>query len=274
MIADLTRVPADWLELREPADAEARDRGLVDQLRPHLPASGTAVIHDLACGTGSLGRWLAPLLPGPQRWVLHDLDEDLLAAAAANPPSHACDGSGVTVETRTSDVTCLRLEELADAALITASALLDLLTREELDRLIDVCVETTCPVLLSLSVVGRVELMPADPLDSRLASAFNAHQRRMTARGRLLGPDAVEAARAGFRRHGARVLIRPTPWRLGAAESRLTTEWLSGWIGAACEQSPELASEIDSYARRRLARARAGKLDVTVAHTDLLALPR
>src|SRR6185295_2716566 len=194
-------------------------------LRPHLPASDTLVIHDLACGTGSLGRWLAPLLPGPQRWVLHDLDEDLLEAAAANPPSHACDGSGVTVETRTSDVTCLRLEELADAALIAASALLDLLTREELDRLIDVCVETTCPVLLSLSVVGRVELRPADPLDFRLASAFNAHQRRMTARGRLLGPDAVEAARADFRNHGARVFIRPTPWRLGGAESRLTTEW-------------------------------------------------
>jgi len=27
-----------------------------------------------------------------------------------------------------------------------------------------------------------------------VAAAFNAHQRRMTPRGRLLGPDAVEAA--------------------------------------------------------------------------------
>ena len=274
MIAELTRVPAGWLELRELADAEARDRGLVEHLRPHLRARGTVVIHDLACGTGSFGRWLAPLLTGPQRWVLHDLDEDLLEAAAASPPLQASDGSTVTVETRTSDVTGLAPEDLADAALITASALLDLLTREELDRLIDVCAETRCPVLLSVSVVGRVELRPAHLLDSRLAAAFNAHQRRMTPRGRLLGPDAVEAARAGFRRHGARVLVRPTPWRLGATESRLASEWLAGWIAAACEQSPDLASEIDSYTRRRLAQAEAGELDVTVAHADLLALPR
>ena len=37
--------------------------------RPRLPATGPGSIHDLACGTGSMGRWLAPLLPGPQRWV-------------------------------------------------------------------------------------------------------------------------------------------------------------------------------------------------------------
>jgi hypothetical protein len=232
------------------------------------------VIHDLACGTGSFGRWLAPLLAGPQRWFLHDMYENVLVAATSNPPAQASDGSTVTVETRTSDVTGLGPEDLTDAAVITASALLDLLTREELDRLIDVCAETRCPVLLSLSVVGRVELRPAHPLDSCLASAFNAHQRRMTARGRLLGPDAVEAARDGFRRHGARTLIRPTPWRLGAAESRLASEWLAGWIAAACEQSPDLAPEIDSYARRRLGQAQAGELQVTVAHTDLLALPR
>ena len=107
-----------------------------------------------------------------------------------------------------------------------------------------------------------------------MASAFNAHQRRSTARGRLLGPDAVEAAGAGFRRHGARVLIRPTPWRLGAAESQLASEWLRGWMAAACEQSAELASDAASYARRRLAQARAGELDITVGHADLLAIPR
>ena len=75
-------------------------------------------------------------------------------------------------------------------------------------------------MLLALSVVGRVELAPADPLDSRVAAAFDAHQRRMTADGRLLGPDAVAAAADGFRRRGAEVLVRPSPWRLGAARGR------------------------------------------------------
>ncbi len=56
-----------WLDLRERADVAARSRELVSHLRPHLPAGGHLVIHDLGCGSGAMGRWLAPLLPGPQR---------------------------------------------------------------------------------------------------------------------------------------------------------------------------------------------------------------
>jgi hypothetical protein len=274
MIAERTRVSTDWLDLRERADAAARSRDLVAKLAPHLRAPATGlVIHDLASGTGSMGRWLAPLLPGPQSWVLHDLDADLLHVAAAKPPPSAADGAPVVVETRRCDVTQLRPDELAGANLITASALLDLLTRTELARLIDVCATSACPVLLSLSVVGRVDLAPADPLDSRVGAVFDAHQRRATAGGRLLGPDAVGAAVDGFRRLGAEVLVRPTPWQLGAADADLATEWFAGWIGAACEQYADLASDVGSYARRRLTEARAGELAVTVGHADLLVLP-
>jgi hypothetical protein len=271
MIAERVRVSADWLALREPADAAARDRELVDHLAPRIP--DRPVIHDLACGTGSMGRWLAPLLPGPQHWVLHDLDPDLLEVAAATPPGQAGDGAPVVTETRRTDVTRLSPDELAGAGLVTASALLDLLTQDELAGLIDVCAGTGCPVLLSLSVIGCVDLVPADPLDARLAAAFGAHQRRGTLRGRLLGPTAVAAAVEGFRRLGAEVLVRSTPWRLGSAEAELATEWLAGWIGAACEQSPGLASAADPYARQRVAQARAGDLSVAVGHADLLVLP-
>ena len=273
MIVERTRVSSEWLDLREPADAAARDPELVQRLRRHLPSTGCLMIHDLGCGTGSMGRWLAPLLPGTQHWILHDRDEDLLGVAAAELPGPAADGAPVSVETRPSDVTQLRPGDLADASLVTASALLDLLTRDELDGLIDVCTKAECPVLLSLSVVGRVDLVPADPLDSRVSAAFDAHQRRMTERGRLLGPDAVAAAVEGFRQRGAEVLVRPTPWLLGAAEADLAAEWFTGWIGAACEQSVDLASETGSYARRRLAEARAGELAVSVGHADLLVLP-
>ena len=273
MTVEGIRVSSEWLDLREPADAAARSRDLVEHLRRHLPATGRRVIHDLACGTGSMGRWLAPLLPGPQHWVLHDRDADLLDVAAADLPGPAADGASVVLETRRSDVTQLRPDDLADATLISASALLDLMTEAELAGLIDVCAKAGCPVLLTLSVVGRVDLAPADPLNSRVASAFDAHQRRMTVGGRLLGPDAVAAAIEGFRRLGAEVLVRPSPWLLGAAEADLTAEWFTGWIGAAYEQEVELASESGSYARRRLAEARAGQLAVTVGHADLLVLP-
>ncbi len=273
MTAEATRVSSSWLDLRERADAAARARELVGHLRRRLPNGGPQVIHDLACGSGAMGRWLAPLLPGPQRWILHDRDAELLALAAADVPGPAADGATVAVETRLSDITQLGREDLAGATLITASALLDLLTEEELVALIDACAAAGCPVLFALSVTGRVDLVPADRLDSRVAAAFDAHQRRPTPRGRLLGPDAVEAAVAGFRRLGAEVVVGPSPWRLGAAESDLAAEWFTGWVGAACEQEPALAADVELYRRCRLREAEAGTLAVTVGHVDLLALP-
>jgi trans-aconitate methyltransferase len=267
------RVSREWLALREPADAAARAADLVEHLGQHLPATGRRVIHDLGCGTGAMGRWLAPLLTGSQHWVVHDRDADLLEVAAADLPGPAADGAAVTVEARRSDITRLRPGDLADATLITASALLDMLHEDELAGLVALCAAAECPALLTLSVTGRVELTPADPLDRRVEAAFNAHQRRTTQAGRLQGPDAVAVAVAEFSRLGAEVLVRPSPWQLGATHAGLTAEWFTGWVGAACEQQVELAAETEAYTRRRLAQASAAQLAVTVAHADLLVLP-
>jgi hypothetical protein len=273
MSADVIRVSPTWLALRERADAEARAVDLAEALERALPAGGRRVIHDLGCGSGAMGRWLAPLLSGPQNWVLHDRDATLLALAAADAPGPAADGASVTVEARQTDLAKLQAGDLDGATVITASALLDLLTAEEMDRLAGLCAGAGCPVLLTLSVVGNVEITPADPLDRRVGAAFDAHQRRATNRGRLLGPDAVDFAAEAFRRQGAEVLVRPSPWRLGPTHAALAAEWFTGWVGAAQEQEPELTDECEPYARRRLEHASAGELTVTVGHADLLALP-
>ena len=273
MSAPAIRVSRKWLSLREPIDAAARACDLAEQLRRRTPAAGRWVIHDLGCGTGAMGRWLAPLLAGPQHWVVHDRDTELLALAAADRPGPAADGAPVTVEARHTDVARMHECDLAGATLITASALLDLLTENELDRLAGICAGAGCPVLLTLSVIGRVEITPAAPLDRRVALAFDAHQRRATERGRLLGPDAVAFAVEAFRRLGAELLLRPSAWRLGPAHSGLAAEWFIGWVGAAREQEIELGTRCDPYARRRLEQASAGELVVSVGHADLLVLP-
>jgi hypothetical protein len=266
------RTSPHWLVLREPADAAARSVELAQRLERHLPAIGRLVIHDLGAGSGAMGRWLAPRLPGPQHWVLHDRDADLLKLALADPPTAAADGAAVTVEARRSDITRLAPDELADASLIVASALLDMLTADELAGMLGACIARGCPVLVALTVVGRVALTPADPLDGPIAAAFNAHQRRTTGAGRLLGPDAVAAAVHELRPTGAEILVRPSPWRLDAAHADLMAAWLGGGVAAACEQEPALVAEGRPYRERRLAQAAAGDLAVTVEHADLLAL--
>jgi hypothetical protein len=242
---------------------------------------------------------------------LYDHDADLLAHAAATVAGVAGDGRAVTVESRRHDVTRLAVGNLTGSTLITASALLDLLTLEEVGDLAAACAGAGCPALLTLSVVGRVEFGPAEPFDAEVAAAFNAHQRRSAEGRRLLGPDAVDAAAEAFTRLGATVRISPSPWRLGpdtpldhqpgtppataeqSPPSRADTDkngtshangrqydsdardlmaaWLVGWVGAACEQRPEIAAEGAAYLRRRLAATAAGQLRVTVHHSDLYA---
>jgi SAM-dependent methyltransferase len=268
MAAEPVRAGADWLALREPADAAARSVELAEELRRWLPRP--LEVHDLGCGTGSMARWLAPLLPGAQRWVLHDRDTDLLERVAEHPPPRDADGGAVRLETRRSDITRLDPAELRAAGLVTASALLDMMTAAELDRFVRGCAGAGCPVLVTLSVVGRVELSPPDRLDDDLMAAFNAHQRRPTDGGRLLGPDAAAVAAEAFAALGRDVIVRASPWRLGAAHFALVAEWLSGWVAAAVEQRPELREAARYYARRRLDQAAAGTLSVTVHHEDLL----
>ena len=255
------RVSPEWLRLREPGDAAARSAELADRLAARVAPIGRIVVHDLGGGSGAMGRWLAPRLPGPQHWVVHDRDPDLLELAVAGVPGPA------TVEAKRSDITRLTPDELAGASLITASALLDLLTMDELVRMLRA--GSGRPMLLALTVVGRVTLTPEDPLDAPIGAAFDAHQRR----GGLLGPDAVAAAVGELRRTGAELLVRPSPWRLDAAHAELAAEWLVGWVAAACEHEPALAAEADAYRDRRLAEAAAGELAVTVDHADLLVLP-
>ena len=251
-------VSPQWLELREPADAAARSEELAARLRRYL-GSDCLAIHDLGGGSGAMGRWLAPRLAGPQHWVVHDRDAGLLERAVAGTPE------GMTVEARRTDIARLTPADVAGAGLVTASALLDLLSADELATVLRAC--AGLPMLLALTVTGRVALTPPDPLDARLEAAFNAHQRR----GGLLGPDAVAAAAAGL--PGAECVVRPSPWRLEGAHAGLLAEWLGGWVAAACEQEPALAAEVGPYQHRRLVQAAAGELSVTVDHADLLVLP-
>jgi len=262
-------VTPDWLALREPADAAARAGELADRLCAWLPVRPGAllVVRDLGCGTGSMGRWLADRLPRPQHWLLHDRDPALLDRAMANLPA------GVSAEPRVGDLTGLDAAQLAGTTVVTASALLDLLTVDEVERLAAACSEVGCAALLALSVTGSVLITPADPFDPAFAAAFDSHQRRTVDGRRLLGPDAAPAAAAAFGRHGMAVVRAPSPWRLGPADGPLIEQWLRGWVAAACEHRPALAEEAEAYLQRRLDAAARGELRVVVGHADLLALP-
>ena len=261
-----------WLALRAAADDAARSRELATMLAARMP-SGPVVLHDLGAGTGGMTRWLAPLLPGPQDWVLHDGDADILEHVDLDA---VVDDSGrpIRVEVIVEDLDALPNDAFAGASAVIASALLDVVTREEAVRIVDACLHAGSPALLSLSVTGGVRLDPVDALDAVIGRAFDDHQRRDADGRRMLGPDAVPLLGELFTEAGWQVQQASTPWRLGPADGALIEEWLDGWVGAAIEQRPELDAEADAYLARRRAQLTDGVLHVLVPHEDVLAWPR
>lgn len=267
----LPQVSPDWLLLRAEVDDRSRSSELAREAAALLPA-GRQVVHDLGSGSGAMMRWLAPQLPGPQRWVLHDADATILEHRDREP---VIDAGGRPVISRASVEPLAELDRLAlaDATLVVASALLDVVTFAEARTIVDACAQLRVPVLFSLTVVGRVEFEPSDELDERFASAFDAHQRREADGRRLLGPDASGVVTSMLVDAGWRVRTVGTPWTLGFADRDLIVEWLDGWLDAAVEQQPKLSGLADRYRTKRRAQLAAGELGVTVHHEDVLAWP-
>lgn len=272
-MTQILEVSSEWLAVREPADANARSRELALGAAAILSA-GPVVVHDLGSGTGSMMRWLAPLLPGPQTWVLHDWNADLTELAIEGPLPLDRDRSVISAQSRTGNLADLRPEDLTGASVVTASALLDVLTSRETHAIVDACVRASCPALFALSVTGDVRLTPGHELDAEVGRAFNAHQLRTANRRRQLGRYGAPIARGLFIEAGWQVREETTIWHLDHHRPRLLLEWLDGWIDAAVEQEPELRAAAAGYHRIRRAQIERGGLAVEVRHVDLLAWPR
>lgn len=271
-MSEIIEVSSDWLALREAEDARARSRELA-LAATRMLGPGPIVIHDLGSGTGSMMRWLAPLLPGPQTWVLHDWNADLVDCATSGGVPLDRERRPVVVRTRTGDLAHVSSDDLGCASLVTASALLDVLTAAELRAVARACVAVGCPVLLSLSVIGEVRLAPSDPRDDVFGAAFNAHQQRRVGGRRLVGPSGVALAKRLFIEAGWNIRADATVWRLGDHAPCLLEQWFDGWLDAALEQRPDLRVEGADYRALRSSQIRRSVLSAVVAHTDLLAWP-
>jgi hypothetical protein len=280
---------AEWLALREPFDAAARAASLVTELAAHSSRSGdeSLEIVDLGAGAGSNVRYLAPLLGGVQRWRLADHDPKLLEAAIATTQAWADKRSDRTTRTaaaltiHSAAFTCeLRREpvdlanlaaiELPAGGLVTAAALLDLVSRDWLDRLAQRCRAARAAVSFALTYDGRTTATPGEPEDPVVLAMFNRHQLFDKGFGPALGMTAADAAEAAFEAHGYEIRIATSDWLIGRADHALQLALLDGWLGAALEIAPESRLALTSWHQRRRAHVLAGRSELRVGHVDLV----
>ncbi len=260
---------ADWLALREGADASARAAALVARLRS--ARSGPFAILDLGSGTGANLRYLAPRLGAAQDWLLVDVDAALLERAGLATGAGPARASRVR-STRLDLARELAALEIPAHGLVTASALLDLVSRPWLEALAARCAAAEADVLFALTYDGRIELGPPDPEDAAVRALVNRHQRRDKGFGAALGPAAARAAADAFAAVGYAMATAPSDWRLGPADAALQRALLQGWTQAAAEVEPAWADRLAAWHARRAAPIEAGRATAVVGHVDLLGL--
>src|SRR6056297_938714 len=127
----------EWLALREPVDHASINHRVRHRLLDHFSDAANVRIVDLGCGTGSNFRGLAPETGARQSWLLVDYDGDLLARARQDTGPLA-ERQSIAVETRQADLSSGAIGELiAEADLVTAAALFDLVSPSVIEKMAD-----------------------------------------------------------------------------------------------------------------------------------------
>ena len=252
---------SDWLALRAPFDAAARatplERTLSDWLAGRF-AGETVPIVDLGAGSGNNLAHLSPRLAVEQRWTLIDADRALLDAAARRHPA---------AEVRQGDLAGdLALLIPEGTGLVTASALIDLVSRAWLDKLVDRVREVGCALLVVLTYDGRIAWDRETVVDAQIRDLVNRHQRGDKGLGPALGPDAPDALSTLL----DGVETAQSDWQVGPRDDAMRQALVDGWAGAAAEIAPENGDTISDWRARAASEPRR----LIVGHADQLWLPR
>jgi SAM-dependent methyltransferase len=248
---------ADWLSLRESFDRTARSRPLARAFIDALPRNG--LVADLGCGCGANAAYLSEIGRSDLRWLLVDGDSTLLSAARERLRR------AQTVRADLARLDAMTAVDACDG--VTAAALCDLVSGEWVDRIVRRAARRRLPILLVLSVDGRVALSPAIDDDADLLAVFRRDQRRDKGFGPALGGHAPGAILRAMRRHGYRsVSAARSDWKLRPDDVTMLKATVGGIAAVAGRKG-------EPWLKRRQALIDTGRLAMTVGHVDILALP-
>lgn len=282
---------AEWLDQREGFDAVSRDFGLAELLAQALPARPRLL--DLGAGTGSLFRWLAPIIHRAQAWTLVDADPRLIEEAfeaiagfgaeigltltfpsrrvlLLHAPGGAWRVEGLVADLRGSPANL----PLVNADAVVNSALCDLVSQEWVTRMAEAVAVRKIPFYAALNVTGRDVFSPPWPGDAEVARGFRRDQARDKGfGGRALGPMAPAALAAAFAARGYSVATAPSDWHIPRQAPGMAADLAEGHAGAAARRERRAQPRIQAWYEARTRQAMEGRLSVRVGHRDVLALP-
>ncbi len=259
----MSRFALDWLDLRKDADDRARNRSLAHAAASGAELHGPPLIVDLGTGAGANVAVLKSYLTSHADWRLVDDDAALLSVAAER-----CGASGI--ECCIFDLARDGALPVNGARLVTASALLDLVSEAWIERLVQDVTTSGADFYAALTADGSVEWSPVHPTDEDVLRAFNIHHRGDKGFGRALGGGATSYARRCFEAAGYHVRVETSPWQLGRRDERLIRALVDGMASAVSETGIVDPGMLTKWRDFRLGRADMGTC--RIGHHDLFAM--
>jgi hypothetical protein len=254
---------AEWLTLREPADAAARSQAVTTFAVQGLQAG--ARLLDLGGGTGANIRYLSKYLHASQDWTIVDDDAELLVHAPAGATKRRADLNHVV-----DDDAMFR-----GCSLVTASALLDLVSERWLNQLIARCRLAGTAVLFALNYDGLTRCEPNEPEDDDVRRLVNEHQRGDKGFGVALGPTASARAVELLSASGYEVRQERSDWELRTTDTAaLQRQLIAGWAQAASEMNPTDSAAFARWRDRRIVHVDAFTSRIVVGHVDVAGVCR
>lgn len=273
----------EWLALREPADRSARstvanafvgDSLARDRVQRVIASERFMHALDLGCGTGANVRYLNRALwaasngsrdlgaPAPSiGWRVVDNDAALLAVTR--------DLLGPSADIRQADMRGLDESWFHGIELVTASALLDLVSEHWLRQLIQLCARHAVAVLFALNYDGRIEAAPGEPDDEWVRDLVNQHQQTDKGFGAALGPRSGDQCAEELQRNGFDVCVARSDWELDDSSRELQRLLVQGWAAAAAEMAPLSEDRVRVWEQRRQLHIAAGTSRLRVGHVDV-----
>ncbi|HEY2618258.1 MAG TPA: class I SAM-dependent methyltransferase [Acetobacteraceae bacterium] len=301
---------ADWLALREPFDHAARSKALARRLVERLPKRPRLV--DLGAGTGSMFRFLAPIIGRGQDWVLVDADAALLdeafgrTAAWARHQGFAATAAGdeLLLSTPrglwrmrgmqrglTAPSSWPGLARPSTSSFPPSSEDVDGRVKPGHDdgprfeadavvcsALLDLVSATWLIQLCDTLTVPLLACLTVDGRDSwrphhPLDILVRAAFRRDMQRNKGFGPALGTNAPRVLATRGLMTASAPSDWRIPRSALRMQRALIDGIADAARTAHPAHAIAITTWQEARLRQALRGRLAITIGHRDILALP-
>jgi hypothetical protein len=273
-----TNFQEEWLDIRYPFDAAARNPKVHVQFEDHFSGYDQLRLWDIGSGTGNNFRYWFTKLAMPQEWRFIELNEDLgrRSLEKVNGYIASTASNHFTVEWKNESFLELSFGkgENSKPHAILANAVFDLLTPSMFTAFAEYLIDHNIPLLSTINFEG-MEFMDGTYQDKYYVNCYIQHMNRIQDYGRTLGSDCNAFAKSFYEKRGIKHIFGQSNWQIKETDSALLLATLNYMSEAVPEMLPndQEKHHFKDWLADKRRQVHEKKVRLIVYHYDWLVCP-